>query len=178
MIFSKQNQLVCNFKMLISFYNLVIIAPGVVEDLNAFAQTSTSMIVSWNNPLCPNGNIQSFIVYYRTSNLTQHPMISSVGYYNTSVSSTHAVIDDLIPNNKYTVHVRAVSKDGINGEAGEEVLVQLTDIVTLPNAIISRLSEETKVGVDYIEIGLPTESDFDSIGIKNITYVSYMFVLP
>ena len=164
-------------KMLISSYNLVLIAPGVVEDLDAFAQTSTSIIVSWNNPLCPNGNIQSFIVYYRASNVTQSPNISSVGYYNTSVASTHAVIEDLIPNNIYTIHVRAVSENGMNGEAGEEVLVRLTDIATLPNTIISRLSGETKDGVDYIEIGLPTESDFDSIGITNITYV-IGFVLP
>ena len=94
----------------------------------ATALSANSIGITWNMPLCPNGNIVRYLLYFRQyDNVQQTPTISSMGYNNMSQTVTMADIGDLLPFTNYVVHVQAVvlAQDGqqLFGDIDLEVIV-------------------------------------------------------
>ena len=156
---------------------LITIVPGAVSDLSGLTKNTTSILVYWNPPSCPNGPVDGYYLYYRESNVSQYSAISSIGYNRTELIAANLtnlfhILGGLTPRESYAVHVRAVS-NGSNGhflfgEADREILIQINDQIVLPQQALARLNTRKDIGDDYTVIGLPTESDLSAIGVHNI----------
>lgn len=106
----------------------------------------TNLVVAWDPPICPNGPISAYTVYYKVSNTSQvNVIISDETYHQIAATSTDRfiTISSLMRQSNYTVHVRAtVTYNGTDllGVADTELGVTLiSDVqtnVTLPVTII------------------------------------------
>ena len=79
---------------------------------------STSLLLTWEIPDCPNGPISGYGVYYRQANSTQTGTIDSTGYTMLTINETSfiddatgrfAIISSLLSLKDYTIHVRALT---------------------------------------------------------------------
>ena len=79
---------------------------------------STSLLLRWEIPDCPNGPISGYGVYYRQANSTQTGTIDSTGYTMLTINETSfadgvtrrfAIISSLVSLKNYTIHVRALT---------------------------------------------------------------------
>ena len=79
---------------------------------------STSLLLTWEIPDCPNGPISGYGVYYRQANSTQTGTIDSTGYTMLTINETSfidgatrrfAIISSLLSLKNYTIHVRALT---------------------------------------------------------------------
>ena len=98
---------------------------------------STSLLLRWVAPDCPNGPISGYRVYYRQANSTQTGTISSTGYITLTVNETSftdnttrrfAIISSLRSLRNYTIHVRALTYyngDTLLGNADIELMEML-----------------------------------------------------
>ena len=173
MIILRLNQIVridyTNYCLLTNNYYYYIADPGAVEDLNGLSQSSTSVLITWSFPPCPNGEITGYIVYYRETNATQYSNIDSTDYSRSEIIPvTYYVINNLTPNSRYAIHVRAVSNESI-GEADVEINILSTNTIVLSDELFSQLDERSNLGTDYAEIGLLTSDNLGALGIRNIT---------
>ena len=76
---------------------------------------STSLLLRWEIPDCPNGPISGYGVYYRQANSTQTGTIDSTGYtmlsnsFADGATRRYAIISSLLSLKNYTIHVRALT---------------------------------------------------------------------
>ena len=144
------------------------VEPSSVMNLNATSFNSTSITVTWNEPQCPYGVINRYIVFYRQTNSLQpmNMIISNDNYTSINVSTTQLTINNLLPFKNYSIHVQAVvvpstgMRAELFGQIELEVLAQTlsapdTDIPTPPTTSID---SPTSKEVVYL-IGDPTEID-------------------
>ena len=137
------------------------VEPSSVMNLNATSFNSTSITVTWNEPQCPYGVINRYIIFYRQTNFLQPNDYTSI-----NVSITQLTIKNLLPFKNYSIHVQAVvvpstgMRAELFGQIELEVLAQTlsapdTDIPTPPTTSID---SPTSKEVVYL-IGDPTEID-------------------
>ena len=144
------------------------VEPSSVTNLNATSSSSTSITVTWNEPQCPYGVINRYIIFYRQTNSLQpmNMIISNDNYASINVSITQLTINNLLPFKNYSIYVRAVvvpstgMRAELFGQIELEVLAQTlsapdTDIPTPPTTSID---SPTSKEVVYL-IGDPTEID-------------------
>ena len=79
--------------------------PSAIDDLIVNNYSPYILVISWNSPVVPNGIIIVYEIRYRES--------TSTGPYNiTNTTNTQYSIVGLIPNNSYTIGVRAYTSVG------------------------------------------------------------------
>ena len=118
--------------------------PGPIMKLEGTTQDSTSIVLSWEGPTCPNGVITGYYIYYRISNTIQSQPINSTGYTEERLISNERDVTysltDLRPGENYTIHVRAFTIDDndteLIGMADTEILVELNDYLHLGYNVI------------------------------------------
>ena len=99
--------------------------PTAVTNLMAVATSSQSIQVSWDLPLYPNGRILFYDLFYRVSDIPQHPpnIIRDSSYTKMMVmNATNYEITGLTPYTNYTIHVRAIGRDDLAGDVDVEIL--------------------------------------------------------
>ena len=109
---------------------------------------STSLLLRWVSPDCPNGPISGYRVYYRQANSTQMGTIDSTGYTTLTVNETSftdnttrrfAIISSLRSLRNYTIHVRALTYyngDTLLGNADIELMEMLDTDTTASSRIM------------------------------------------
>lgn len=111
--------------------------PDAVDHLTTTTRDSSSILVQWESPACPNGPITGYYVYYTIGTQNQTVPISSVGYDNLTTSQTVVAITGLIATQSYLIHVRAFTDIAgmlLVGEADKEILQVLNTTIELPVA--------------------------------------------
>ncbi|XP_072173915.1 uncharacterized protein [Diadema setosum] len=83
-----------------------------------FANTSTSVSVSWQPPLHSNGDIKRYILYYAPEGTTDN---EDWRFQYVDGESLTTVLHDMMPNTVYTFHILAENKVG-TGPVSAEVL--------------------------------------------------------
>ena len=145
---------------------------GVIVNLTGTTRDSTSVVLSWTAPPCPNGRITGYIVYYRTTNYSQSSPISSSGYSSSikisSDLSISEVIDNLISSETYAFHVRAFFNESEPGLVSQELLLELNSQVTLDEADIQAVLNQISTSSRELTIGLPSLEALASAGITNV----------
>ena len=130
-------------------------------------------MLSWSVPLCPNGPITGYYVFYRRAELTESiRTISSLGYSSSLIHSNELsvliFIGGFTLGETYSFHVRAFSNETNLGLADVElILTQSTQILLNSNdfqSVLSRVAASSQT----LLIGLPSSSQLASIGITNI----------
>ena len=142
-------------------------------NLTGIARDATNVLLSWRAPLCPNGPIIGYYVYYRRTNYTQQKPIDSARYSalmifsrNTSIST---VIGGLSVAETYAFHVRAVFyNSSVSGLVDKEILVTLSSQIILEEADLQLVVSKIKTGSRGLTIGLPSLQALESVGITNI----------
>ena len=130
-------------------------------------------MLSWSVPLCPNGPITGYYVFYRRAESTQSIPISSSRYSSSLIRSNELPvfisINGFTLGQTYSFHVRAFSNEMDPGLANKEILLTLSSQVSLNNtddlqSVLSRVAASSQT----LLIGLPSSSQLASIGITNI----------
>ena len=129
-------------------------------------------MLSWSVPLCPNGPITGYYVFYRRAESTQSIPISSSRYSSSLIRSNELPvfisINGFTLGQTYSFHVRAFSNETNLGLADVElILTQSTQILLNSNdfqSVLSRVAASSQT----LLIGLPSSSQLASIGITNI----------
>ena len=144
----------------------------MVSSLTANGVSSTSIMVSWDLPQFPNGQITGYRVYYlKVSDdtasietdpeaVTQDPSkIDIRGYNYTSVDTTETVIEGLEVYRYYSIIVRAVGETAeLNGALREVVERTFSDFPTERPSVIGPDGNSQNT----ITITLPNHDYIDS----------------
>ena len=152
---------------------MIISERGEIVNLRATTRNSSTILVSWNAPPCPNGPITGYHIYYRLSNYTQSSPINSSGYEwivkETTDQSLSMIIDGLVAGETYSIHIRAFFDENEIGRADQEVLVTLSTAIVLEEEVLQAVVSRVNVGSRDLNIGLPSVSALlGSQGITNI----------
>ena len=124
-------------------------------------------------PLCPNGPITGYYVFYKRAESAQSIPISSSHYSSSLIRSNDLsvfiTINGFTMGETYSFHVRAFSNVMVPGLAKKEILLTLSSQVSLNNtddlqSVTSRVAASSQT----LSVGLPSSSQLASIGITNI----------
>lgn len=154
--------------------SFAIIVRGAVLNLTGIVRNSTSVVIQWRAPLCPNGQINSYRVYYRKTNATQSlPIHSNSEYSSIVINSSNLVIstivDGLASLETYAFHVRALSIENEPGLVDAEILITLSSLqISLVGGDLEDVVNRVSVGATELTIGLPSTELLATIGITNI----------
>ena len=143
-------------------------------------QTSRSIVIFWRSPPCPNSFITGYYIYYRIGTNIQTGIINSQGYINRPLLSTEAsltyILEGLIPGQSYLIHVRAISRDSLVGEANNEIVVVIRSgipVIPLTDSDgnpVQSADQSTSSFTSSLSVVLPTATAFaQAVGISNLT---------
>ena len=96
---------------------VLLLAPGEVRNVMATAASSASIQVSWMIPLCPNGIITQYRLYYRQTDTSQTANNIDITDYSAVVISSDSftyLVSNLVPFMNYGFLVQAL----VNATAG------------------------------------------------------------
>ena len=79
-----------------------------MKNLRTSSVDGSSIVVEWDPPSCPNVRITKYNVFYALGTESETGPINSTGFEVLSVTVLSAVIEDLVINESYRIHVRAV----------------------------------------------------------------------
>jgi len=119
-----------------------VLAPGKVRNITGTAMTPTSIQVSWIEPLCPNGIITQYKLYYRQTETRQTTNIDTSVYNFTKDiprDSISYLITDLTPFRSYGFLVQAF----INGTDGELAAEELNRTLSTTDSPPTLSPQET-----------------------------------
>lgn len=106
-----------------------LLDPSCVTNLGASADSSSSIVVTWEPPTCRNGIITRYYLYYVLGNMIQTTNINNDGYTVFEATPSDPALPDsisftilnLTAFTNYTIHVIARVED-IIGEVDTEVV--------------------------------------------------------
>ena len=136
---------------------------GAVADVRVIESGSRSITVAWSHPLCPNGVIQRYQVYYRVSSTAQTVLpFNRMNYTNLSTTLPQLIIADLLPYTNYTIQVQAEINLSLLGDVEVEVLTRTFSEVDddVPTIVVTASPSRTpsKKQLEYL-IGDPRQID-------------------
>ena len=138
---------------------------------------STSLLLRWEIPDCPNGPISGYGVYYRQANSTQTGTIDSTGYtmlsnsFADGATRRYAIISSLLSLKNYTIHVRALTYyngSTLLGNADVE-LMEILDTETIYNPEQEPNPAMAKPGAYTINSALPSREALLANTTGNVT---------
>ena len=167
-----------------NFTLLFFVVPSYVEGLVGSTLDSSTIIISWTSPPCPNDYLIGYYIYYTMdSNGDQRrkAFFNSSEYTEGTLMDTSRqlryIIRGLTPQNTYRIHVRAFSNSSV-GSVDTEISVELKISITAPVTITDNNGRPVNVidtsssGISSLTFFLPTASALATAsGFTEVMYV-------
>ena len=119
-------------------------------------------------PLCPNGPITGYYVFYKRAESAQSIPISSLGYSSILLHSNEVLIGGFTFGQTYSFHVRAFSNESNLGLADVELSLTISTQISLNSTDLQSVTSRVAASSQTLSVGLPSSSQLASIGITNI----------
>lgn len=150
----------------------------MVADFKGTSRDSTSIVLEWNTPPCPNGPpVNNYYIYYRKANVALSSSNIDESLYTrlmkvSDEQDISMIVDGLTPSESYSFHVRAFREENNTGYVDREIVIKINSQINLTE--ISSSSGDPLVlgivseGSQAFTIGLPSTEALASVGITNI----------
>jgi len=104
---------------------LLFIAPSAVRHLSAAVTSHDSLFISWKHPKYPNGQLITYIIYYKASQRVIRSL-STDGFASVVVpaDALNLTLTGLMPYTNYTIRMSASGKSVNDAPIEEEVIVR------------------------------------------------------
>ena len=160
------------------------VVPSYVEGLVGSTLDSSTIIISWTSPPCPNDYLIGYYIYYTMdSNGDQRRK----AFFNSSEYTEGTLMDTsgqlryrirgLTPQNTYRIHVRAFSNSSV-GSVDTEISVELKISITAPVTVTGddgrpiNVIDTSSSGISSLTFFLPTASALATAsGFTEVMYV-------
>lgn len=86
--------------------------PGPIPGIDAYQMGASALYLVWKKPQQPNGILTGYKIYYRVVKGTQLDAIREREPHINDPKQTRAKLAGLLPNSKYRIHIRALTRAG------------------------------------------------------------------
>ncbi|XP_044742143.1 neuroglian [Chrysoperla carnea] len=128
--------------------------PGPIPGIDAYQMGASALYLIWKKPQQPNGVLIGYRIYYRVVKGTLLESLIEREPYIKDPKQTRAKLAGLLPNSKYRIHVRALTRAGEGDDYYIETRTRVDKpaVPDKPSFTWTRLPSDTDNGLAKIKV--------------------------